>query len=67
MTELDLSSTKPVCTRGELRRYRQLGLSVEEVVEVTMKLNTLKALGINLKIEGELVDQLVQVLWNVWV
>ena len=52
MTELDLTSSKPVCTRGDLLRYRRLGLSVEEVVEVTMKLNTLRALGINLKIEG---------------
>lgn len=54
MTELDVASSRPVCSRAELRRYRRLGLSVEEVVEVTMKLNTLRALGINLKIEGNI-------------
>lgn len=32
-------------------RYQKLGLALEEVVEVSMKLNTLKTLGINLQIE----------------
>ena len=32
-------------------RYRRLGLSVDEVVEVSMKLNSLKNLGFNFKIE----------------
>ncbi len=53
MTELDVASSRPVCSKVDLCRYRRLGLSVEEVVEVTMKLNTLRALGINLKIEGD--------------
>ena len=32
-------------------RYRRLGLSVDEIVEVSMKLSSLKSLGFNLKIE----------------
>lgn len=55
MTELDLgtppSSSRQLCTKDDLRRYRKLGLTSEEVVEVAMKLNALKALGINLRIE----------------
>ena len=34
-------------------KYRRLGLTVEEVVEVAMKLNALKSLGIHLNIEGK--------------
>ena len=51
MTELDLSVAKPMCTKDDLKRYRKLGLTLEEIVEVAMKLNALKGLGINLKIE----------------
>ena len=54
MTELDLgapNSSRHLCSRDDLRRYRKLGLTPEEVVEVAMKLNALKALGINLRIE----------------
>ena len=53
MTSLDMSDAKPCCKRRELQKYRRLGLSVEEVVEVSMKLNALKGLGIHLGIEGE--------------
>ena len=54
MTELDLSapnSSRHLCSKDDLRRYRKLGLTPDEVVEVAMKLNALKALGINLRIE----------------
>ena len=53
MTELDLSGAEASCTREDLKRYRRLGLTLEEVVEVSMKLNALKGLGVNLKIEGK--------------
>ena len=52
MTQLDLSDSKPYCTRNDLIKYRRLGLTVEEIVEVAMKLYSLRNLGINLKIEG---------------
>ena len=52
MTELDLSGAQASCTREDLKRYRKLGLTLEEIVEVAMKLNALKGLGVNLKIEG---------------
>lgn len=32
-------------------RYRGLGMTVDEIVEVAMKLHSLKSLGFNLKIE----------------
>lgn len=51
MTELDLAGAQATCTRDDLKRYRKLGLTLEEIVEVSMKLNALKGLGINLKIE----------------
>ena len=53
MTELDLSGAQASCTREDLKRYRKLGLTLEEIVEVAMKLNALKGLGVNLKIEGK--------------
>ena len=52
MTTLDVSEAKACCKRHELKKYRRLGLSVEEVVEVSMKLNALRSLGIHLNIEG---------------
>jgi hypothetical protein len=51
MTELDLHGATPTCCRSDLRKYRRLGLSVDEIVEVSMKLSSLKSLGFNLKIE----------------
>lgn len=55
MTELDLgtppTNSRHLCTKDDLRRYRKLGLTSEEVVEVALKLNALKSLGINLRIE----------------
>lgn len=59
MTQLDLADSKPSCTRSDLMKYRRLGLTVEEIVEVAMKLSALKTLGINLKIEGSAVLQLL--------
>lgn len=53
MTSLDISEVKACCKRHDLKKYRRLGMSVEEVVEVSMKLNALKALGIHLSINGE--------------
>ena len=53
MTSLDVSQAKACCKRHNLNKYRRLGMSVEEVVEVSMKLNALKALGIHLDIQGK--------------
>ena len=52
MTQLDLKDSKPSCTHTDLMKYQHLGLTVEEIVEVAMKLSSLKTLGIHLKIEG---------------
>ena len=52
MTKLDLMGSKPCCARTDLVKYRRLGLSVEEIVEVAMKLSSLRNLGLNIKIEG---------------
>lgn len=52
MTQLDLMESKPCCTRKDLRKYKCLGLTVEEIVEVAMKVSSLRNLGISLKIEG---------------
>lgn len=52
LTQLDLTESKPYCTRSDLVKYRHLGLTVEEIVEVAMKLSSLKNLGISLTIEG---------------
>ena len=52
MTQLDLAESKPCCTRNDLTKYQRLGLSVEEIMEVAMKLSSLRHLGLNVKIEG---------------
>lgn len=52
MTQLDLSDSKPYFSRDYLMKYYRLGLTIEEVVEVAMKLSFLQDLGINLRIEG---------------
>lgn len=51
-TQLDLLESKPCCARTDLIKYRSLGLEVEEIVEVAMKLSSLRSLGLNIKIEG---------------
>lgn len=52
MTQLDLMESTPCCTHSDLMKYRRLGLEVEEIVEVAMKLSSLRNLGLNIKIEG---------------
>ena len=52
MTQLDLVESKPHCTHTDLIKYHRLGLTVEEIMEVAMKLSSLRNLGLNLKIEG---------------
>jgi len=51
-TKLDLSHARPCCHRDQMLRYLDLGLSTEEVVEVSLKLAALQKLGLHLKIEG---------------
>jgi hypothetical protein len=51
-TLLDLVESQPCCARPDLMKYRNLGLEVEEIVEVAMKLSSLRNLGLNIKIEG---------------
>ena len=41
----------PPLTSDPSPRYRRLGMTVDEVVEVAMKLHALKSLGFSLKIE----------------
>ena len=53
MTSLDLSSTKACCKRHDLQKFRRLGFTVDEVVEVAVKLNALRSMGVHLGIEGE--------------
>lgn len=60
LTQLDLTESKPYCTRSDLVKYRHLGLTVEEIVEVAMKLSSLKNLGISLTIEGIYVSNIKQ-------
>ena len=64
MTSLDMSKAKACCKRHELFKYRRLGLTVEEVVEVAMKLNALKSLGIHLSIEGEKERERESEMWQ---
>ena len=52
MTKLDLSHARPCCHRDQMLRYLDMGLTTEEVVELTLKLSALGALGIQLRIEG---------------
>ena len=53
MTSLDLSGTKACCKRHDLQKFRRLGFNVDEVVEVAVKLNALRSMGVHLSIEGE--------------
>ena len=53
MTSLDLSETKACCKKHDLQKFRRLGFTVDEVVEVAIKLNALKSMGVHLSIEGE--------------
>ncbi len=52
MTRIDITDSRPYCTCSDLVKYQRLGLAVEEIVEVAMKLSSLKTLGIHLRIEG---------------
>ena len=51
-TKLDLSHVQPCCHRDQMLRYLDMGLTTEEVVEVSLKLAVLQKLGLHLKIEG---------------
>ena len=52
MNKLDLSHAKPCFKQESLLKYQQIGLTMEEIVEVTLKLSALEKLGIYMKIEG---------------
>ena len=56
MTQLDLTQSVPCCSHTDLIKYHRLGLTIEEIMEVAMKLSSLRCLGLNLKIEGIVVD-----------
>lgn len=52
MTRIDLSRAGACCHRDQMMKYLDMGLTTEEVVELSLKLAALQALGIHLKIEG---------------
>lgn len=52
MTRLDLAESKPNLTHNDFIKYNRLGLSVEEIVEVDMKLSALRKLGLRVQIDG---------------
>lgn len=51
MTSLDLRHAESVCTREQVMKYEDLGMRREEIAEVALKLNAIKHLGINLRID----------------
>lgn len=51
MTAVDLRHAEAVCTREQVMKYEQLGMRREEIAEVALKLNAIKHLGINLRID----------------
>lgn len=51
MTAIDLQHAESVCTREQVQKYEELGMRREEIAEVALKLNAIKHLGINLRID----------------
>lgn len=51
MTSIDLRHAEAICTREQVHKYEHLGLRREEITEVVLKLNAIKHLGINLRID----------------
>jgi hypothetical protein len=51
MTSIDLKHAEAACTREQVEKYEQLGMRREEIAEVILKLNAIKHLGINLRID----------------
>ena len=51
MTAIDLRHAEALCTREQVEKYEQLGMRREEIAEVALKLNAIKHLGINLRID----------------
>ena len=51
MTAIDLRHAESVCTQEQVEKYEQLGMRREEIAEVALKLNAIKHLGINLRID----------------
>ena len=51
MTAIDLRHAESVCTCEQVRKYERLGMRREEIAEVALKLNAIKHLGINLRID----------------
>ena len=51
MTAVDLRHAEAICTREQVMKYEQLGMRREEIAEVALKLNAIKHLGINLRID----------------
>lgn len=51
MTAIDLRHAESVCTHEQVRKYEELGMRREEIAEVALKLNAIKHLGINLRID----------------
>lgn len=51
MTAIDLKHAEALCTREQVDKYEKLGMRREEITEVIMKLNAIRHLGINLRID----------------
>ena len=51
MTSVDLKHADALCTREQVEKYEKLGMRREEITEVSLKLNAIKHLGINLRID----------------
>ena len=51
MTAIDLRHAEALCTREQVEKYENLGMRREEIAEVALKLNAIKHLGINLRID----------------
>ena len=51
MTSVDLKHADAICTREQVEKYEKLGMRREEITEVSLKLNAIKHLGINLRID----------------
>ncbi len=51
MTTIDLQHAESVCTHEQVKKYEELGMRREEIAEVALKLNAIKHLGINLRID----------------
>ena len=51
MTAVDLRHAEAICTQEQVMKYEQLGMRREEIAEVALKLNAIKHLGINLRID----------------